>query len=117
MAYSNVGTPVFYVDNYLYHKAIGTELKETSASSGGVKPPIIPEAYTLNPSFANNINNEADWDTSGMSFTIPLAYDVDKNDFTGNKGIGFFNNGNDRIRENNGLSLKEIRDQYIRGND
>ena len=84
MAYSNVGTPVFYVDNYLYHKAIGTELKETSASSGGVKPSIIPEAYTLNPSFANNINNEADWDTSGMSFTIPLAYDVDKYDFTGN---------------------------------
>ena len=26
MAYSNVGTPVFYIDNYLYHKTIGTNL-------------------------------------------------------------------------------------------
>ena len=26
MAYSSVGRPVFYIDNYLYHKTIGTAL-------------------------------------------------------------------------------------------
>ena len=30
MGYSNVGTPVFYVDNYLYHSTIGTQLDDVT---------------------------------------------------------------------------------------
>ena len=30
MAYSNAGTPVFYVDNYLYRKTIGVVTNSTS---------------------------------------------------------------------------------------
>ena len=41
MAYSNVGTPVFYIDNYLYHKTIGTTLTEgTPADVYNMKPQI-----------------------------------------------------------------------------
>ncbi len=45
MAYSNVGIPVFYVDNYLYHKTIGTSITEGFPS----------DVYTLNPAVATEM--------------------------------------------------------------
>ncbi len=56
MAYNNVGTPVFYVDQYLYLKTIGAHLQEHKGFElhGGsydtIRPSDKPELFTLNPS-------------------------------------------------------------------
>ena len=46
MAYSNVGTPVFYVDNYLYHKTIGTTLTVG----------IPADVYNMKPQIATTVD-------------------------------------------------------------
>jgi len=65
MAYSSVGRPVFYIDNYLYHKTIGTSIENN-----------IPEnVFTLSPAITsvyNSINN------------INLPVSTDNYDFNGN---------------------------------
>ena len=46
MAFSNVGTPVFYVDNYLYHKTIGTTLTVG----------IPADVYNMKPQIATTVD-------------------------------------------------------------
>ena len=73
MAYSNVGTPVFYVDNYLYHKTIGTYmstnlsgLSEDGYEDDGVvyspadaiTPNTTPDLYTLKPSVSKVVSED-----------------------------------------------------------
>ena len=99
MAYSNVGTPVFYVDNCLYHKTIGTELYDPTPAyedADFVTPTTIhnyPNLYTLNPAIAQA--------TSGgvLSFSSPLN---DKGyDFTGNMNwyFAFLNHNFDFFKD------------------
>ena len=64
MAYSNVGTPVFYVDNYLYHKTIGTNITANTPS----------KLFTLFPTIAYATNTP----------TINLPVSTDQYDYTGN---------------------------------
>ena len=62
MAYSNMGTPVFYVDNYLYHRTIGTDfpnlvgIANTLTTSAYWNISDIPELFTLTPQFTKNVN-------------------------------------------------------------
>ena len=45
MAYSNVGVPVFYIDNFLYHKTIGTNIQGN----------IISDIYKMKPQIATQV--------------------------------------------------------------
>ena len=47
MAYSNVGTPVFYVDNYLYHKTIGTSFESIAPylDYSNINPESYPSIF------------------------------------------------------------------------
>ena len=72
MAYSNVGKPVFYIDNYLYQRIIGTEFVEftTSWSYNSEDVPVFshqtdPNIYTLEPALPTNF---------GSTETITLGY-------------------------------------------
>ena len=93
MAYSNVGTPVFYVDNYLYHKTIGTTLNNNITSNvydnpnyTHVNPSMFPNMYTLNPSVSQFYKAwsgiEADY--SFYLINIPMPSSVLDYNLTGN---------------------------------
>ena len=56
MAYSNVGTPVFYIDNYLYHKTIGTTLTEG----------IPADVYNMKPQITTTID-------AGFNIQLPVS--------------------------------------------
>ena len=69
MAYQNVGTPVFYIDNYIYLRALGlnprTYISETDMWSYEDTPEhqsVLgnPEAFTLSPQIARNFLGGAD---------------------------------------------------------
>ena len=90
MGYSNVGTPVFYIDNYLYHKTIGTTLNNNITSNiydnpnyTHVNPSMFPNMYTLNPSVAQFY--EADMDNAKFyQINIPMPSSVLDYNLTGN---------------------------------
>ena len=63
MAYSNVSTPVFYIDNLLYHKTMGTIQTEYT------------DLVSMSPSTSQQ------YDVSNFNFYIPNLVDCD---FTGN---------------------------------
>ena len=65
MAYSSVGRPVFYIDNYLYHKTIGNSI--TGNSPAG--------AYTLSPAAVYNYS---------LGSNINLPFNTNQYDYTGN---------------------------------
>ena len=66
MAYSSVGRPVFYIDNYQYHKTIGTQIERN-----------LPEStYSLESTFAFPLTLES------RSFNLPV--NPINYDFTGN---------------------------------
>ena len=79
MGYSNVGTPVFYVDNYLYHKAIGTTLTEG----------IPANAYNMKPQITTPTTNEY----PSNPFTIQLPVSPVNYNLSGNMNyyIAFLN--------------------------
>ena len=65
MAYSNVETPVFYIDNYLYHKAIETSFTEGTPS----------DAYNMSPQVSTGISSDFD-----IQLPIsPINYDLSGN--------------------------------------
>jgi len=66
MAYSNLGTPVFYIDNYLYHKTIGTSITANEPS----------DAFTLSPTTYTDVYSSSN--------PINLPVNTDKYDFNGN---------------------------------
>ena len=65
MAYSAVGKPVFYIDNYLYHKTIGTNITTN----------IPGDAFTLSPATSSSYTSDND---------INLPVSTDYYDFNGN---------------------------------
>ena len=65
MAYSNVGTPVFYVDNYLYHKTIGTSITHNTPE----------DMFNLSPATTSIFDNQN---------PINLPVNTDQFDFNGN---------------------------------
>ena len=65
MAYSSVGRPVFYIDNYLYHKTIGTSIENNIPEDIFTLSPAIPSIYEY-------------------SNSIPLPVSTDNYDFNGN---------------------------------
>lgn len=65
MAYSSVGRPVFYIDNYLYHKTIGTSIENNIPENVFTLSPAIASLYSVN----SNIN-------------LPVS--TDNYDFNGN---------------------------------
>ena len=71
MAYSNVGTPVFYVDNYLYRKTIGVETHTTDTSEQGVySDKTHPNLVNISPSFSSTLIGFID-NPFAMEFHIP----------------------------------------------
>ena len=65
MAYSSVGRPVFYIDNYLYHKTIGTSIENNIPEDIFTLSPAIPSIYE----YSNSIH-------------LPVS--TDNYDFNGN---------------------------------
>lgn len=63
MAYSNVSTPVFYIDNLLYHKTMGTIQTEYT------------DLISMSPSTSQQ------YDVDNFNFYVPNLIDCD---FTGN---------------------------------
>ena len=59
MAYSSVGRPVFYIDNYLYHKTIGTTMTTIGYDGdfGFITPSNSPSLFTLNPASSTRLFN------------------------------------------------------------
>ena len=90
MAYSNVGTPVFYIDNYLYHKTIGTNLSNIAETGDdtydqyAVKPSSYPNLYNLSPSIAKNITIPDGYHEYKMAIWTPMPSSVLDYDFSGN---------------------------------
>ena len=65
MAYSSVGRPVFYIDNYLYHKTIGTSIENN-----------IPEdVFTLSPAISKDFDFQQ---------TVNFPINPNNYDYTGN---------------------------------
>ena len=90
MAYSNVATPKFYIDNYLYNKAIGADhwVLDIFASDGDIygveNPRYHPDLYDLKPNIASELN----LGSSNLKFmSIPCnttSGSIADYDFTGN---------------------------------
>ena len=49
MAYSNVGVPVFYIDNYLYNKTVGTIINNDSTNK---------DVYQMKPQIATQVGED-----------------------------------------------------------
>ena len=84
MAYSSVGRPVFYIDNYLYHKTIGTQMTTIGYDGvfGFVTPDNAPELFTLNPAIGKRL-----YDITGDSdnvIHVPMPSSFMDYDLTGN---------------------------------
>ena len=63
MAYSNVGTPVFYIDNYLYHKTIGTSITEGLPSN----------VYKMKPQVATTVGDLIDSGFFDFKIQLPMS--------------------------------------------
>ena len=95
MAYSNAGTPVFYVDNYLYRKTIGVVTNSTSTPLADIivySDKTHPNLVNMSPSFSTAFSvNE---NTSSIYFSIPsrnlsLGNNITDFNLTGNMKIYF----------------------------
>ena len=87
MAYSNVGTPVFYIDNYMYNKAIGTTLTTPTNpldQYGYITPESYPDFFTLNPSIAKSFSDEVTDASNSIIWGITMPPSVLDYDFLGN---------------------------------
>ena len=89
MAYQNVGTPRFFIDNYMYLRALGldpqTYIDQTSDVNNldeeTFKTPLDNEnAFTLSP----EISKEFTRDGSAIRFFIPCGEMLKDMDFSGN---------------------------------
>ena len=92
MAYQNVGTPRFFIDNYMYLRAIGLDpqayIDETSESNelgdDANETPLTNEnAFTLSPHLSKQFTR-TEGDASTMRFFIPCGDMVKGMDFSGN---------------------------------
>lgn len=80
MAYSNVGTPVFYIDNYLYHKTVSGYTLEGGISSWGAG--TLTESYHgLDCANQKDLNNP-------YSFDMPV--DFSNYNFQGSDNMSFY---------------------------
>jgi len=82
MAYSSVGRPVFYIDNYLYHKTIGTSFTK--------EMPFPEKTLQLNPVFG-------DQELGLLLYDASLPVNQLEYDFSGNMNyyIAFLNHVRD----------------------
>ena len=67
MAYSNVGVPTFYIDNYLYMKTVGAtnealHVEDTDEEGVSIINPIELDLFTLRPSSYKEINSSSNFD-------------------------------------------------------
>tara|TARA_Y100000401_G_scaffold73348_1_gene59335 strand:+ start:14942 stop:16075 length:1134 start_codon:yes stop_codon:yes gene_type:complete len=90
MAYQNVGTPVFYIDNYQYLRALGLNLEEyisvtedvNNLSNITFKTPLDNESvFTLSPQNSKLMPRE---NGHTMRWFIPCGEMIRGMDFTGN---------------------------------
>ena len=79
MAYSNVGTPIFYIDNYLYRKTIGVVTHNSSfvdtdtypsSEVRGYSDKTNPNIVNMSPSFSNSLFGNDD-SQNNIQFAIP----------------------------------------------
>ena len=91
MAYSNVGTPVFYVDNYLYQKTLGVPLSDMppTLESHFSYPNLTflsgaPNIFNLNPSNAHYISADQYTDNIAISSPVKKLSDANSYDLSGN---------------------------------
>ena len=63
MAYSNVGTPVFYIDNYLYHNTIGTSFTKGTPT----------DVYNLKPAVAVDVGTQYEDGSFDFKIHLPLS--------------------------------------------
>jgi len=85
MAYQNIGTPRFFIDNYQYLRAMGLDPSNyyNMESLGRHRTTLDnPDAYTLDPINAKTFINEDD--SQIMRFHIPCGNQVSKMDLSGN---------------------------------
>ena len=92
MAYQNVGTPRFFIDNYMYLRAIGLDpesyINETAENNeldvDANETPLNNEsAFTLSPHLSKQFTR-TEGDASTMRFFIPCGDMVKGMDFSGN---------------------------------
>ena len=82
MAYSNVGTPVFYIDNHLYRKSIGADVDQVENENLYNMSPIFPKNIST-PVSVPVVNNMEGYNFTGnMKYYIALLNHVVENDFT-----------------------------------
>ena len=88
MAYQNVGTPRFFIDNYQYLKAIGLNFEEyleatadgglahdfnTNSSTHLITPLEYPEIFGLNPQNATEIPINPPISNNNIRYILPFA--------------------------------------------
>ena len=97
MAYQNIGTPRFFIDNYMYLRALGLDTEEYINQTEDINDPSFPNSYmispltdenifTLSPELGKPLHREAtpEGDTpDGMRFFIPCG-NLSGIDFSGN---------------------------------
>ena len=67
MAYSNVGVPTFYIDNYLYRKTVGAtdealHVEETDEEGASIVNSVDLDLFTLRPSSSKEIDSSSNFD-------------------------------------------------------
>lgn len=95
MAYNRVGTPVFYIDNFLYHKTIGTykEYEQNLHTNYFVNPDNTPSLYTLKPSYAEIYDaeiTESIYTGNTFNIHVPLPDIIKEYDFENSLKIKFY---------------------------
>ena len=98
MAYSNVSTPVFYIDNLLYHKTMGTI--QTDYTDLVSMSPSTSQEYTVN-NFNFYIPNLVDCDFTG---NMKWYYAILNHNFTDN-GNGAFTLYDSNTDDNTSTSI------------
>ena len=80
MSYNRTGKPVFYIDHYLYYKTIGAQLISSTynGSNNYISPDVMPDLYTLEPSFPKQLTE------SQNDISIPMPSSILDYDFSGN---------------------------------
>ena len=84
MAYSSVGRPVFYIDNYLYHKTIGTTMTtiDYDGEFGFITPDNAPDMFTLSPALPKILLDITGEESNIVN--VPMTSEFENFDLTGN---------------------------------
>ena len=90
MAYQNVGTPRFFIDNYMYLRALGLDTEEYINQTEDINDPSFPNSYMISPLTNENIftlspelGKPLQREAGGMRLFIPCG-NLSGIDFSGN---------------------------------